>query len=128
MIDDEPIYLAGGINGLSDADAMDWRAEATALLGGPDKVLDPMARDYRGKEDENVDQIVEGDKDDIEASRAVIVYAARPSWGTAMEVLYAWEAYKRVIVVVPDGPVSPWLRYHATAVVRTVAEAVEAVR
>lgn len=117
------MYLAGPINGCSDAEAQHWRAEVTRLLNGD--VLDPMRRDYRGREDENVLGIVEGDKRDISECQAVIVYAAHPSWGTAMEVYHAWAEGKRVVVVVPDGSVSPWLRYHSTLVVRTLAQAVE---
>lgn len=116
------VYLAGGINGLSDADATDWRERAKRLLSGWD-VLDPMARDYRGREDQNVTAIVEGDKADIDACDAVIVWAVRPSWGTAMEVLYAWERGRRVVVVCP-GSVSPWLRYHSATVVATIEEAI----
>lgn len=115
------VYLGGGINGLSDEEAKGWRAEANELLDGD--VLDPMARDYRGKEDENVSAIVEGDKDDIDKCNAVIIYAKRASWGTAMECHYAWVNGKYVVVVVPEGPVSPWLRYHSAAVVQTVVEA-----
>jgi len=121
------VYLAGPISGCSDREANCWRAEAIVLLGGA--VLDPMVRDYRGREDENVTAIVEGDKADIDACRAVIAYCPRPSVGTSMEVLYAYERLRPVYVVVPEGaPVSPWLRYHATAVVKTVGEAVDLLR
>jgi hypothetical protein len=53
-------------------------------------VLDPMDRDYRGKEDESVKDIVEGDKADIDWADAVIAYCPKPSVGTSMEVLYCW--------------------------------------
>lgn len=119
------VYLAGPINGATDEEANGWRTRAKALL--PD-VLDPMDRDYRGKEDESVKDIVEGDKRDIDASDAAIAYCPKPSVGTSMEVLYCWKPYgqsKPCIVVVPPGsPCSPWLRYHATAVVETIEDAV----
>lgn len=120
------VYLAGPINGATDEEANGWRTQAKALL--PD-VLDPMARDYRGKEDESVKDIVEGDKRDIDSSDAVIAYCPKPSVGTSMEVLYCHKPYgqsKPCVVVVPPGsPCSPWLRYHATEVVSTVEEAVQ---
>ena len=57
-------YLCGGINGLSDSEAMDWREQAK--LDIPEiEWVDPMARDYRGKESENVREIVESDLADI---------------------------------------------------------------
>ena len=122
-----PVYLAGPINGCTDGEAKDWRALASTLLDG--NVSDPMARDYRGLEALNIGAIVEGDKDDIDRCRAVLAYCPTPSVGTAMEVYLSWAAGITVIVVVPEGrPVSPWLTYHATAVVATLDEAAALLR
>lgn len=141
------VYLAGGINGLSDSDATDWREEVKHLLPREIGVLDPMSRDYRGKEDESVKAIVEGDLADIKQCEAVVAHCPRPSWGTAMEI--HWVAtlgrrvtvecggndyepstqktlgVRRVVAVVPEGAaVSPWLRWHVDVVVPTLTEAV----
>lgn len=138
------VYLAGGINGLSDSDANDWRAEAKRLLPREIGVLDPMSRDYRGKEAENVKAIVDGDLADINSCDAIVAYCPRASWGTAMEIHYASTTGKYVaagvgdkrvtlgmrliVAIVPEGtPVSPWLRHHADVVVGTLQEAVDAV-
>lgn len=76
-----------------------------------------MIRDYRGREDGNEDEIVEQDKADIDVCEALLVYYDRPSVGTSMEVLYAWERGKAVFVVNPQRlALSPWLRYHSHAV------------
>lgn len=107
-------YLCGPINGCSDEEATGWRTRAKALF--PD-ALDPMRRDFRGQEAANVSEIVEGDKHDIDGCDALLVWHERPSVGTAMEVLYAWERGKRVVVIDRSGwPLSPWLVYHAHAV------------
>lgn len=107
------VYLCGGINGLSDHECRTWREVARARLEyHGHTTLDPMRRDYRGKEDESVSAIVLGDLEDIGASDVVLVNATRPSWGTAMEIVYAHLAGKRIVAGVGDGPVSPWLRYH----------------
>jgi nucleoside 2-deoxyribosyltransferase len=120
------VYLAGPINGATDEEATGWRTRAKALL--PD-VLDPMDRDYRGKEDESVKDIVEGDKADIDWADAVIAYCPKPSVGTSMEVYYCWAIGKPCVVVVPEGsPCSPWLRYHATEVVDSIEAGVKALR
>ena len=66
---------------------------------GEENTLDPMRRDYRGREMECVEEIVEGDKLDIDISTHILVIYDRPSVGTSMEVLYAWERKKPVIVV-----------------------------
>ena len=123
------VYLAGPINGCTDAEANDWRTAAKELLTRHDaEWLDPMRRDYRGREDEAVAEIVEGDKADIDACDVVIASCPRPSYGTAMEILYAWEVGKPVVVMHPEGSaVSPWLRYHSVAVVGSVSGAVDAV-
>jgi nucleoside 2-deoxyribosyltransferase len=106
------IYLAGPINGCTDEEANGWRSQVKKIH--PD-VLDPMSRDYRGKEAENFRDIVEGDKRDIYQSDGVLVYFEKPSVGTSMEVLYAYERRKPVVVVNVSGkPISPWLAYHAT--------------
>jgi nucleoside 2-deoxyribosyltransferase len=107
-------YLCGGINGLSDADCRNWRDYAKAKLATP--TLDPMRRDYRGREAECAREIVEEDLRDIRTSQYVLVNATRPSWGTAMEVYFASEHGKTVIAWVAESVVSPWLRYHCAEI------------
>ena len=122
------IYLAGPINGCSDDEATNWRDLAKERLGA-ENCLDPMRRDYRGIEDENTDEIVEGDKLDILAADVVLANCWQVSWGTAMEIYYAWSQDSKVIAVVPPGArISPWLRYHTVAVVRSLADAIEIIR
>lgn len=116
-------YLCGGINGLSDADCRDWREVAKELL--KTETLDPMRRDYRGKEDESVDEIVSGDLQDIAGSDFILVNAIRPSWGTAMEIIYARFDKKMIVAFVGDSRVSPWLRFHCDQILTTVESACE---
>jgi nucleoside 2-deoxyribosyltransferase len=109
------VYLCGGINGLSDADCKDWREAAKSLLTCD--TLDPMRHDYRGIEDRVWTEIVAHDLADIQNSDAVLVNATRPSWGTAMEIVYARNMEKPVVAFVQPGqPVSPWLKYHCSVV------------
>lgn len=119
------VYLCGGINALSDADAKDWREYAKERLG-VENCIDPMRRDYRGIEDQNVDAIVTEDLRDIDQSKILLVNATRPSWGTAMEVFYAHQKRKAIVAFVGDSRVSPWLRYHCdNLIVETLKEAVD---
>lgn len=121
------VYLCGPINGCSDEEARGWRQRAKELLPECD-FLDPMDRDYRGKEDQNVPEIVEGDKRDIQ-SCDVLLRRGRPvSEGSAEETLFAWNEGKRVVAFAPP-PVSPWLRYHANCgVYPTLEEACAHIR
>ena len=117
------VYLCGGINGLSDEDATDWREAAKEELDGLFEFLDPMRRDYRGIEAESVNEIVDGDLIDIINSRIILVNAVRPSWGTAMEVFFAAGLGKCVITVCPSDKPSPWLMKHSDIICESFAEA-----
>jgi nucleoside 2-deoxyribosyltransferase len=109
------IYLAGAINGCKDKECKDWRNAAKAQLEPQFETLDPMRRDYRGREDENVKELVNGDLNDLVVCDMVLASCPKASWGTGMEIFYAaHELGKPVVIMVPEnGPVSPWLRYHS---------------
>lgn len=115
------VYLCGPINGCTDAECNDWRSYAKSRLSD---TIDPMRRDYRGREAESVNEIVELDKIDVQECDVVIANCPKPSVGTSMEVLYAWQLGKTIVVIAPD-PVSPWLRYHSTKVFGTIKEAID---
>lgn len=109
------IYLAGPVYGCSDSEAHAWRDIVRAdHLGRTNELVDPMVRDYRGVELDNVEAIVTGDKADIDRCDAVLANCWQPSYGTAMEILYAHERNKIVVVVSDSG--SPWLAAHAELV------------
>lgn len=123
------LYLCGPINGCTDAECVNWREHVKTLWSG--RTLDPMRRDYRGKEAESFRDIVELDKVDVAQSDALIVNYDRPSVGTSMEILWAFERGKFIVVVTrPDAVISPWLRYHSHRIVHSfedgVREAAEA--
>lgn len=114
-------YLCGLINGCSDAECKNWREMAKTNLS---ETLDPMCRDYRGKEGDFIAEIVEGDKVDIDQCGVLLVNYDKPSVGTSMEILYAWEHKIPVIVVTVAGTnISPWLKYHSTAIVISFQQA-----
>lgn len=116
------LYLCGPINGCTDAECKDWRDYVKTKWSG--ETLDPMRRDYRGREDQSTREIVELDKIDVSRSDIILVNYTRPSVGTSMEILYAWERGKLIIVVSRGGErISPWLRYHAHALVTSFADA-----
>ena len=116
------VYLCGPIAGCTDEECTDWRELAKVKLLCD--TLDPMRRDYRGTEDRFVREIVELDKIDVTNSQVVLVNYDKPSVGTSMEVLYAWERGKMVITVAaPHTVISPWLRYHSHYIFNTFDEA-----
>lgn len=117
-------YLCGPINGCTDEECNNWRSLFKSLWSG--ETLDPMRRDYRGKEAESYREIVELDKIDVANSDVIIVSYEKPSVGTSMEILYAWERGKPIVVVArPDAVISPWMRYHSHKIVNSYADAAQ---
>ena len=117
------IYLAGPINGRTDEECRDWRTVVAGTLRdsvgeiGAVAILDPMRRDYRGREnDPGIDaEIVKGDLEDVAACDVFFAFCPKPSAGTSMEILLAAQMQKLVVVVHPPARPSPWVTYHASA-------------
>ncbi len=119
------VYLCGAINGCTDAECKDWREFAKVGLKDSCELLDPMRRDYRGIEDDSVNAIVSFDIQDINASDIVLAIADVPSWGTAMEIYYAYSIGVEVVTVCGQQRISPWLRRHSSVIFRTISEAID---
>jgi nucleoside 2-deoxyribosyltransferase len=130
------VYLCGAINGRPDSECKDWREYVKRRYAGA--AIDPMSRDYRGREDECVSEIVDLDKADIDACGALLVYYDKPSVGTSMEILYAFERGKPVILVDASAAeltpqfasvkrsLSPWLKYHSHSIYQSIDAAIAA--
>ena len=120
------VYLCGPINGCTDDEATSWRKHFKGFLPG---CIDPMVRDYRGREAENYREIVDLDKRDIRNADIILVNYDKPSVGTSMEVFYAWTLGKPVVLWCrPDAVLSPWLRYHSTSIVHSKEAALEKIK
>jgi nucleoside 2-deoxyribosyltransferase len=120
------IYLCGPINGCTDAEANNWRSAVKAHFAD---CIDPMVRDYRGKEAESYREIVDLDKRDVRQADVILVNYDKPSVGTSMEVFYAWTLGKPVIVWCRlDAVISPWLRYHSTVIVHHLTDVLVAIQ
>jgi hypothetical protein len=114
------IYLCGPIAGRTDAECVYWRDLVTVLWPGP--TLNPLRRDYRGRELENPAKLVQDDLDDINNSAGLVVWFDAPSVGTSMEIFYAHHVRGLPIVVVDrrrdrSHPLSPWLVQHTDVIV-----------
>ena len=121
------IYLAGPINARSDQECKEWRETCRKALGKKFCIKDPMDRDYRGRELEPgiAREIVENDKSDIYQSDALLIFFDKPSVGTSMEVLYAYNLGKHIVLVnASKSPLSPWLLYHIKYIYGNLDEAI----
>lgn len=114
------IYLAGPIFGRSDDDCRAWRKRAASFFTPLHEICDPMDRDFRGLEVGNESEIVKSDLAAIAECDALLVNANEPSWGTAMEIVYAKQRGLFVSSWCGRAPVSPWLRHHSDAVSATL--------
>ena len=118
------IYLAGPIFQCEDHECINWREEVKNSLDKIE-VIDPMVRDYRKTTNKDFKEIVESDKAEVDASDILLAYCTKPSAGTSMEVLYAWENGKKVYVITENGETSPWLLYHSHKVFKSIDEAIK---
>lgn len=113
---EKKVYLAGPMDGRTDDECRIWRRVAAAMLQ-PLESLDPVRRDYRYTEVDRAlaAKIVDDDKADILASAAVLVHYDRPSVGTSMEIMFAFQHDVPVYLLNVSGTarISPWLIHHA---------------
>jgi hypothetical protein len=109
------VYLGGPISGLSDSDAMGWRAHARLWFQRFGiEVIDPMRRDYRAGWEDPMD-VVWPDVEDIMAATVCLFNFWKLSAGTPMELAYAHGMGKPTSVAWQHQP-SPWIEAHATIV------------
>ena len=103
------IYLSGGIKGLSDEQAYGWRtAVKNHYKGYPIGIITPTRMTERvdmGRRPPPV--ICKRDKVAIAQSDIVLAYCPVPSWGTAMELHFAYDVLHKWVVVVNDGEERP---------------------
>lgn len=122
----QTIYLSGPIADCTNDECVTWRERVKTELGLVYKYLDPMVRDYRnvdtaGKEAE----IVEADIKDINACDILLAYVPKISTGTIMEIFYAFNENKHVVVVCPLPAPSPWLKYHTRKFFTNLEDAIK---
>lgn len=142
------VYLAGPMQGCTDEEASGWRTYVMNNLkreivqetpSGEDiripkasfYFLTPMRRDYRhlATHDEVLRYAAEIcvlDKVDIDKADVVFVNSPQPSYGTAMEILYAHDRGKIVVTVIADEQaLSPWVAHHSTHIAPDIDSAID---
>ena len=113
------VYIAG------PPYANEYRRRAVALLEAQGCVpVDPMLRDFRGREKGNEAAIVDGDVAEVESCDAVLADFTRPDEGTAMECWHAHLFGLRVVAYTGGTRPHPWVAYIASAVREDLSEAV----
>lgn len=125
------IYLAGPIQHVNDY-GKGWRQWLKSNRDSFDWA-DPMDKynTMEEAEDEWTERdIVEDDLEMIDDCTAILVHwDAVPTAGTPMEVFYTKHVVGKPVIVqtkLHDSDISPWIDYHADAIVETFDEAIEA--
>lgn len=120
------IYLAGAIFAQEDKDCKDWRKLAKLYLKDRGfEFLDPMQRDYRGRQEQFIDEICHWDIAEIDQSDILLVNSIIPSFGTGMEVFYAKVLRRKKVYSFVDlvTKTSPWIHKYSDKVFPTLPEA-----
>jgi nucleoside 2-deoxyribosyltransferase len=120
------VYLCGPIMDEHEGRAREWRTFAKSLLGGHFKVLDPMRRNFRDREIDSANEIVEFDLQDVRDADIILVNYGKPSIGTSMEVFYAsHDLGKFVVAFSPFNfqDCSPWMVRYCTKILPDLEEA-----
>ena len=106
------IYLCGPIMDEVEGKASEWRKRAVKLLSKDFILLDPMRRDFKDREVDSANEIVEFDLQDIRDADIVLVNYGKNSIGTSMEVFYASHDLKKFVVAFSPYSFkdsSPWM-------------------
>ena len=108
-----------------------WREEATQALHDQFVLLNPMRRNFKDREVDSANEIVEFDLQDIRDADIVLVNYCKPSVGTSMEVFYAGhDLGKFVIAFSPFSfkDCSPWMVRFCTKILPTLQDSCDYIR
>lgn len=120
------IYLCGPIMDVTSDESVDWRSKSKERLSGKFVVLDPMRRNFRDREIDSANEIVDFDLQDVRDADILLVNYGKASIGTSMEVFYAsHDLGKFVIAFSPYAyqDMSPWMVKHCTKILPTLNDA-----
>ncbi len=112
MQNKKKIYLCGPIMDEHEGHARAWRERAKKTLGRNFILLDPMRRNFKDREVDSANEIVEFDLQDVRDADIVLVNYNKNSIGTSMEVFYASHNLKKFVVAFSPFSFtesSPWM-------------------
>lgn len=121
------IYLCGPIMDESSGVAREWRKIAVKKLERNFIILDPMRRNFKDREVDSANEIVEFDLQDIRNADILLVNYSKPSIGTAMEVFYATNNLQKFVVSFSPFDFrncSPWMVRYCTKILPSLDSAV----
>jgi nucleoside 2-deoxyribosyltransferase len=131
MVAKKKIYLCGPIMDESEGRARIWRERAKELLGADFILLDPMRRNFKDREVDSANEIVEFDLQDVRDADIILVNYSKPSIGTAMEVFYASHVLNKFVIAFSPfsfKDCSPWMVKYCTKILPSLEDAARYIR
>lgn len=125
------IYLSGPIMDECPRAAATWRERAIQALARDFILLDPMRRNFKDREVDSANEIVEFDLQDVRDADIILVNYNKPSIGTAMEVFYAAHNLGKFIVAFSPfsfEECSPWMVRFCTKILPDLQSALDYLR
>lgn len=107
--------------------AREWRKIAVKKLEKSFVLLDPMRRNFKDREVDSANEIVEFDLQDIRNADILLVNYSKPSIGTAMEVFYASNNLQKFVVAFSPFDFrncSPWMVRYCTKILPALDAAI----
>ncbi len=122
------VYLSGPIMDEHLGTAREWRETAKARLSGHFRLLDPMRRNFKDREVDSANEIVEFDLQDVRDADILLVNYNKASIGTSMEVFYAAHDLGKFVIAFSDfafQDCSPWMVRYCTKILPSLEKAVD---
>lgn len=120
------VFLCGPMRGIPRAESLGWRREAVKLLAGKFYVLHALRQREIKETLPDPRSAIARDKNDIVRSDIILVndtFPAASMIGTAMEVLFAYQLHKIIVVFGHAHEKDYWLQYHSHICANTLEEA-----
>lgn len=120
------IYLCGPIMDEVDGHSRAWRDTAARELGDDFVILNPMRRNFKDREVDSANEIVEFDLQDVRDADIILVNYNKPSIGTAMEVFYASHQLQKFVVAFSPfsyKDCNPWMVKFCTKILPSLKAA-----
>lgn len=121
------VYLSGPIMDEHEGTAREWRLQAKKMLGRHFRILDPMRRQFKDREVDSANEIVEFDLQDVRDADILLVNYNKASIGTSMEVFYGAQNLGKFVIAFSPFEFkncSPWMVRYSTKILPTMEEAV----
>ena len=122
------IYLCGPIMDEAPGQACEWRREADDRLKEHFTILNPMRRNFKDREVDSANEIVEFDLQDVRDADLLLVNYTKPSIGTSMEVFFASHDLGKFVVAFSHfgyKDCNPWMVKFCTKIKPSLNDAIE---